>query len=181
MHSDIIGSFLLMMVLLTLASCGAPRVENVRLDSADLTAMTDRMAESLLINPAIASRTANDEPWVITLDRVTNDTSDIIPEGEKWAYMARLRALLSRSPALNAHALRFVLPSAHAQSLDEPGRRLTPTHALAATFYTADNYSRQARSAMYLCAFELLDLRSDKIIWEDRYELKRSVTRSEWD
>ncbi|MFA7236453.1 MAG: hypothetical protein WC058_06285 [Phycisphaeraceae bacterium] len=170
-----------MLMLLVLAGCGAPRIENVRLDSADLVAMTDRMAESLLGNPAIASRQADDEPWVITLDRVTNDTSDIIPEGEKRAYMARLRALLAQSPALNAHALKFVLPLAHAQSLDEPNRRLTPTHALAATFHTADNYSRQARSAMYVCAFELLDLRSDQIIWEDRYELKRGVTRSEWD
>ena len=61
------------------------------------------------------------------------------------------------------------------------GQRRTATHALTATFYSVTTATRQARTDSYLCSFQLLDLSSDRITWEDRFEVKRGVLRNRMD
>jgi len=59
--------------------------------------------------------------------------------------------------------------------------RVSPTHALTATFYADTVAERQRRTDMYLCAFQLTDLTDDRILWEDKYETKKTVVRNEMD
>lgn len=182
---------ILLLALPLLTACSAPRVNNTRLGSADLVAMTDAMAASLLNADAIAGRTAASPPWIVTLDRVSNRTNHVIPANEQWAFMARLRAMLSQSDALAARNLRFVMS---ADRLDElgidrkaggalaPGSRNTnPTHVLGATFYSATTRTREGRTDAYLCAFKLLDADDDRVLWEDSYEVKHAVVRHRLD
>ena len=174
-------------VALTLAGCSAPRINTTRLGSADLIAMTDGMAESLVASDALAERSPDSPHWVVTLDRVHNRTNEIIPTREKWAFMARLRSQLAQVDTLRERGIRFVLPAERAAALDHslPGDaradRLAPTHALTATFHALTTATRDARTDTYVCAFQLLDLRNDELIWEDRYEVKRAVLKSKLD
>lgn len=166
----------------TLAGCGAPKIDSTRLGSADLVTMTDQMTASLMGSEAVASRTAAGAPWIVTMDRVSNQSNDILPEREKWAFMARLRSQLNSSPALQQRNIRFVLSKHAAEQVAERyDQRITPTHALAATFYSVTQASRAARSDAYLCAFQLLDLRDDQVVWEDRYEVKYATVRNRFD
>jgi hypothetical protein len=168
--------------LIFLAGCGDPQIHSTRLGSADLVTMTDQMTASLMGSDSIASRGAASAPWVITMDRVSNQSSDIIPEREKWAFVARLRSQLNHSPALQQRNIRFVLSKHAAEQVAERyDQRLVPTHALAATFYSITNLGRAARSDAYLCAFQLLDLRDDQLVWEDRYEVKYATVRNRFD
>lgn len=171
---------------LVLAGCSEPRVSNTRLDADDLRLMTDRMVESLLTSPAIAGRTADSGRWVIAMDRVTNRTNEVIPLRERWAFMNRLRALLNESESMRDRNLAFVLSAEAADALNQrqwevAGRRAQPTHALAATFYALTGFAHEGRTDAYFCGFRLADLRSDELVWEDRYEVKRSVMRNKLD
>lgn len=164
------------LLLLALVGCSSPRVVNTRLDSADLVAMTDAMVQSMLADDSLAGRTVDSPAMVIVADRVVNRTNDILPDGEKRAFTGRLRALLNASPALSRRNMQFV------QNRDLSGpNRVSPTHALTATFYADTVAERQRRTDTYLCAFQLTDLTEDRILWEDRYETKKTVVRNEMD
>jgi PBP1b-binding outer membrane lipoprotein LpoB len=151
--------------------CSPPRVNNTRLTGTDLVAMTDQMAASLTNAPGVTQRRVT--PWIIATDLVVNHTNDIIPAGEKEAYLARLRALLNQA---NVPGMQFV----HEVQLSGPNRT-TPTHALTAHFYALTNDSRTARSDAYLCAFSLQDLQTDAVVWEGRYEVKYQIIRNKFD
>jgi len=156
--------------------CGGPRVQTTRLQAADLVAMTDKMAASLARAEALSRRGPGSPTWWIAADRVVNKSNDIIPEREKELFIARLRALLNRSSLSGSRNLRFVREAALAGS-----GRPTPTHALTATFDALTHADPKRRTDYYLCAFQLIDLRDETVVWEDAYEVKRTVVRSKFD
>ncbi len=165
---------------LAATACSLPQVNTTRLGSVDLVAMTDRMAVSLINQPQVAQRTPESQPWIVTIDRVVNKTNDYLPESERWAFVARLRALLTANQTLARRNIRFVVPAQQDQP-DELINRATPTHALTATFHALTVADRRIRSDAYLCAYQLMDLRTDRVVWEDRYEVKYAVKRNKFD
>jgi len=168
-------------VVCMVAGCSPPQVNTTRLDSVDLVAMTDRMATSLLNTPAIAQRAAASPRWVVTIYRVFNETNDYLPESERWAFVARLRARLAEAEALKKRNIDFVMPAGKAGFADAAGPRATPTHALTATFHAHTVANRRIRSDTYICAYRLVDLKTDRLVWEDRYEVKYAVERNKFD
>lgn len=167
------------------AGCSAPAAHTTFLRSVDVVDMTDRMAESLAGDEVIGRRTAESERWVVSLDRVSNQTNQIIPSREKWLYMARLRSLLAESEFARRHNIVWVVPPeqwpASGGELDEAGSRLTPTHVLAARFNTLTNTSAAGRSDMYVCSYQLTDLASGRLVWEDWWEVKRVASGLTYD
>ena len=175
---------LMLLVCLAAAGCSAPRINTTRLGSIDLVNMTDQMTASLMQTPAVGLRSPASDPWRVTIDRVSNQTQDILPEGEKRAFIARLRAQLSQEPTLRQHQIHFIAPADQRQQTAElhtDAVVIRPTHALTATFYSASHFGRAARSDAYLAAFQLLDLVTNQIVWEDRYEVKYAVERNKLD
>jgi hypothetical protein len=169
-----------------LAACSSPQISTTRLSSADLVAMTDRMAASLRASPAVASRSADAAPWFIAIDRLVNQSSDIVPDGQKRAFLARLRALLSQTPALAQRQIIFIASADRRDELSSlatgvPTDSPRPTHELIATLYSVSSADPRHRSDAYLAAFSLLDLATAQVLWEDSYEVKRAVMRNELD
>lgn len=169
-----------------LMGCSAPQIHSTGLGSVDLVTMTDQMSASLLRSPAIAARTSQSPEWIVTLDRAGNQTNQVIPRPQLRAFMARLRAQLAQNPALRERRLVFVISKQPGDAVSErelttPAPRTTPTHALAATFYSITTESTRARSDAYLCSFQLIDAATGQILWEDKYEVKRAVMRNEFD
>lgn len=184
--ADAMKGLLLLTGVAAVAACSPAKTDNTRLQSADMVRMTQRMAISLSASDALASRDADSPLWTLTLDRVSNYTNDIIPAREKWAYMNRVRALLGESTVLQQRNLQFVLSRPWADELEDRHAeavelRQTPTHALAATFFSLTQYSHAARIDAYLCAFQLIDLSDDRVLWEDSWEVKRGVLRNPFD
>jgi len=169
-----------LLVVAGVAGCSAPQVNTTRLDAIDLVAMTDQMTASLLNTPAIAQRNADSPPWVVTMYRAINRTSDYLLESERWAFVARLRAQLAKADALRQRNIRFVIPAGE-EPAEQIGDRTTATHALYATFESLTVANRNIRSDTYVCAYQLTDLRTDKLVWEDRYEVKYAVERNKFD
>lgn len=171
-------------VMCGVVSCmSQPRARTTFLNSADLVNMTDQMAASFAHDPVISSRSGEDEPWVISIYRVVNHTNQIMPERERWMYIGRLRALLAQTDVAEQRNLVWIVPPERwpliAEELGvshEPyGLRMKPTHQLTAEFYTLTHTSAAGRSDAYMCSFQLLDLRSGAIAWEDSWEVKRAM------
>lgn len=173
--------------LVFMVGCGPPRINTTRLQAADLIALTDAMAASLLTAPVIAGRDAEAPPMVIVTDRITNRSDHFLPRSEQWAFMNRLRALLNHSRLLDERNMVFVLSRRQAEALGERHAadvqpdRTQPTHALTATLHSVTRHTRRQRSDMYLADFTLLDLQSNEILWEDTYEVKYAVERNRLD
>ncbi len=176
-------------VPLALCACAPPAVRTTFLGSVDLIDMTDRMAESLARDPQLGRRTPDDEAWVISVYRVINHTNQIIPEREKWLYLARLRAQLARSDLAARRRLIWVIPPERwpivaaelGVSVEPFGLRLDPTHQLTAEFHALTNTSGAGRSDAYLCNYQLVDLRIGSLVWEDAWEVKRAVSGLTYD
>jgi hypothetical protein len=182
-------------LLAVLSGCGsAPKAQTTFLNSVDLVDMTDRMAESFAHTPAIANRTPQSPPMVISMYRVQNHTNQIIPDREKWLYLARLRASLAQSSISKERNLVWIIPPERwpmvARELNvsaEPyGLRMNPTDLLTAEFYALTNTSGKGRSDAYFCSYQLLELTdaqasSGRIIWEDKWEVKRAITGKTYD
>lgn len=177
---------LLLLCTTVLTACGGPpKVRTPFLRSVDLIDMTDRMAESFTASEVIRQRSPENDPWVISIYRVINHTNQVIPDREKWLYIGRLRAMLARSDVSPRHALIWVVPPerwpniAEAMNADvnaePPYMRLPPTHVLTAQFNALTTTSGSGRSDTYLCAFELLELATGRMVWQDSWEVKRTV------
>lgn len=171
----LLPAILVAAVLNGCAADSAARVETTMLESVDLVRMTDQMAESLLSSEVALIGI------VVVTDRVVNRTNHLMRPGEKELFLNKLRATLGRVDSLRQAGVVFV---ARPDELTEfhpapgvPGRQSGPTHALTATFYSLTLVDRRHREDTYECAFQLQDLATRRIIWEDAYEVSYAVQR----
>lgn len=175
----------LMLAMGTSVGCSAPAVRTTFLGNVDLVDMTDRMAESFAGDPVIGRRTGAGETWVVSIDRVVNHTNQIITTREKWLYTTRLRARLAESGLSRDRNIVWVVPPERwpiaAEEHEDPGPRLRPTHLLAAEFQTLTRTSAAGRSDTYVCAFQLTDIESGRLVWEDLWEVKYARRGLTWD
>jgi hypothetical protein len=158
-----------------------PRTTFLR--SVDLIDMTDRMAMSFAGDEVIGRRLPGDEPWVISIHRVANHTNQVIPEREKWLYVARLRSLLAASGLAAERSIIWVMPPDRWEvvadelgaAAEPAGLRQRPTHLLTAEFHALTTTSGRGRADAYVCSYQLVDLAGGTITWEDSWEVKRAV------
>lgn len=178
------------LLAVVLGGCAAPpRAHTTFLHSVDLIDMTDKMARSFAKDDVIGHRSAGDAPWVISINKVANHTNQIIPDREKWLYVGRLRAQLAQSDLAQERSIIWVIPPERwhivAEELgvsQEPyGLRMNPTHQLTAEFNALTITSARGRSDAYLCEYELIDLQTGTIVWEDHWEVKRAISGRTYD
>jgi hypothetical protein len=143
--------------------------EGSALGSADLVVASDKATAGIAAVPEIASATAAGGRTVVVMDRVENKTSD--PSANFQIYLARIRVSLNQSGA--SRHLVFVESRAKAEGIkDREGvtesARIKPHFALTGTFYDLP----RGRTNYHLLTFQLVDLTSDVVVWEDSYEVK---------
>lgn len=165
---------------------GGDALQTTMLTSVDLVQMTDAMARSLMGSGIDFSRGGEDgEQFIIVTDRVVNRTNHIIERGEKELFLQKLRVLLNQQGVLRAAGVVFVARpdelSVYSEMPTDGEMRAEkfqgPTHALTATFATLTKVSRQGRDDTYECAFQLQELKSRLIVWEDAYTVRYAITR----
>jgi hypothetical protein len=119
---------------------------------------------------------------IVAIHKVENLTSDIIPEGDRWWMMQRVRAsqpILTLSRDKN---LRFVIPAEHLQAgidrgnlEDDFAKDRKPTHEMSATFLSATRAAGKHRTDAYLCEYRITDLASGSLVWTEIFEFKRAA------
>lgn len=155
----------------------------------DFEAMTAAMAQSLLRSDAFAQRGSDSEPWVISIQKVTNLTSDVMPQREQWSIMAQLRGAAPIASLWHEKHVAFVLPAERVVELRRSGVEYgeafgagrEPTHVMTATFRSATRAQDKHRTELYYTEFEIIDLRTGGPVWHDRFEFKRAARGKLWD
>ncbi len=158
------------------------------LDSYDMQAMTNRMAQSIIADARIHAAWAIG-PLKIVIKPVTNFTGTIIPDNQAELFVARLQGLLAGQPEL---ANRFVWCINRADyeklraeevplaKLGPSEDRIVPEYALYAEFWSDSNVTRRTRNDTYLCKYQLTRISGGTegaILWEGTYETSKEVRK----
>jgi hypothetical protein len=174
-------------VIVLAAGCGRPpEARTTFLRSVDLVDMTDHMSQSFAADEVIGARGPGETAWIVSIDRVVNNTNQIIRDDEKWLYVARLRARLAQSDLARDRSIIWVMPPERWPAApDEHGGpeapRLQPTHLLTAEFHALTTTSHLGRADTYVCSYQLLDLHTGTITWEDAWEVKYAASGLTYD
>ena len=151
--------------------------------------MTNNLSGSFAHDELINARTNTDDPWVISISDIVNNTQQIIPESERWLYIARLRSCLAQTDCSDQHNLIWILPPEGYQQIDAERKgapslfeqRMPPTHLLTGEFVALTNTSSFGRADAYICDYQLVDLETGRIVWEDAWEVKRYAPGTTYD
>jgi PBP1b-binding outer membrane lipoprotein LpoB len=173
--------------LLLLCSCASQNTavshgKNTALDSANLVEMTEDMTAKILRDPNVQSALAQKGKLKVVIQPVENKMiGEVLPRGEKEAYIARLRQLLAeRAPDKFTWVVnRDAWYNLRSKELD-PGpdpTRVQPEYALTARFSSITDESSKHRSSYYLCVYNLTDISSGQTLWTDKYEVKKSAVK----
>jgi hypothetical protein len=173
-------STLLMVPMLGSCASDVTRVaQSRRLDDVDLVRMTDRMAMSLAADAEVLSATSAGRIAVVMLPVRNRLTGQVLPPGEAQAFVARVRVLLSRSArdrflfVLNRDDFDALRQAELAEDLGPSPEAINPTHALTATFLSLDSSAGRRDATYYLCQYELTDLSDRRVLWAEKYEVKK--------
>jgi PBP1b-binding outer membrane lipoprotein LpoB len=141
--------------------------EGALLASKDLAAATEMAVESIAQVPELRGQ----DRTVIVMDQVFNETRDRSTDFQ--IFLARIRAMLNQSGL--KQDIVFVESRNKAEAiLQREGypqtqtARTLPQYALTATFSDLV----RGRSNYYLLTFQLFNMRSQELLWEDFYEVK---------
>jgi hypothetical protein len=155
------------------------------LDSIDLEAMTDQMAQSIAADPDVRSALDREKQLRVVVLPVQNLlTGEVLPRGRAEIFTARLRMLLNRGMPQSFQWIMnrdyfYTLRAMELEGVDlGPTPDATnPDYALTATFESLRTENKSRQSAYYLCVFELRDLRDRTLLWTDKYEVKKSAVK----
>ena len=124
----------------------------------------------------------------IAINRVTNLTSDMIPESAQWYMMERVKNSQSIGRLSRDKNIVFTIPAEHLRqakahgAVEEGfGQARAPTHVMSATFRSVTRSTGKDRTDLYYCEYEITDLATGEIAWTDKVEFKRVAKGESWD
>jgi TolB-like protein len=157
---------------------------NTSLDAVDLVAMTDQMARSLAAAPGVRAAYAEAGPLIVVVQPVENQlTGEVLPAGQADLFTARVRSLLANHAretftwVMNRDAFRRLQGRERDLDLGPAPERLQPQYALTATFRSLTDETTRQRTAAYLCVYQLASLADGRVLWTDRYEVKKTAVK----
>jgi hypothetical protein len=181
-------SALLAALLATMCGgCASPlaKARYTSLVGDDLVAMTDDMAMKIMGAPAVRGAIAREGKLRIVISPVENYmTAEVLPAGQAYAFVARLRALLAvHAPnqfiwIMNRDAY-YYLRDSELEGID-PGPNpdsIQPEYALGARFDSMTTEDPDRRASYYLCVYFLTNLRTRDVLWTDKYEVRKSAVK----
>jgi hypothetical protein len=164
------------------AGCANYSQRSTRLTADDLAFTAGELAARLGASDVLRERGPDAPPMVIAINRVENLTTDIIPAGEQWYVMARVRDAQAIRDLRERHGVSFVIPQEQLLRAREVGtlpdnfadaRR--PTHEMSATFRSARRVAGLNRTDGYLCDLRITGLDTGEVIFTDTVEFKRAA------
>ncbi len=171
--------------LLALTGCGdaVSHGTNTALDGADLNRMTDDMAAQIAADPDVQAAIATTGPLKVVVQPVVNNmTGEVLPRGQAQTFTGRVRLLLSQHNnknfvwIINRDYFNYLRGKELDNVLGPDPDRAQPDYALTATFSSLTKVSEERRSAYYLCAYELSNLKNGTVLWTGKYEVKKLAT-----
>jgi hypothetical protein len=170
-----------------LAGCaGAPK--STQMTSDDLEVTTAAMAQQLSGSRFLADRGPDSERMVIAINKVENLTSDLMPVGEQWMLMERVKGSLPIVELGKQKNIAFVIPAEHLREgrargtlPEEYASERKPTHEMSATFISGTRMAGKDRTDAYLVEYRITDLATGELVWNGTFEFKRAAAGLAYD
>jgi hypothetical protein len=156
------------------------------LDSTDLVAMTDDMSRKIVADPEVQAAIGREGQLRVVVQPVENlMTAEVLPRGPANTFTARVRALLSRHApdqflwVMNRDAFYDLRAREKEGGLDlgPAPEAVDPRYALTAKFSSLTDESSKRRTSYYLCVYELTNLEDRRVLWTDKYEVKKTAVK----
>lgn len=170
--------------LSNLTACHPDLANTTRFSVEDFQEIGAKMAASLRGCEAIRARTPQDEPWTVSVGKVTNLSSDILTPGEQWYAVKKVQSSQPIRQLWDSHHVELVLNAEEAalQTGRQPGefdaeyaKERKVTHVITATYRSATRNQADARSDLYVCTFEMRESATGKTVWSDEFLIKRQA------
>lgn len=137
------------------------------LQSKDVVAASDQMAQDLLADPAL---NASHTRWTVVVDHVENKTTDNAFDMD--IFLERLRVNLARQGKGRVQLIenKAKLHDLQAREIEGGGQTpgIQPDYALYARIMEMPNRG----TSYFLAEFSITDLRSREQVWTNAYEVK---------
>jgi hypothetical protein len=165
---------------------------STRMTVDDLNTISAAMTQSLAQSDAIMNRTPTSPLWLISIDRVTNLSSDLMSESERWYVIQKIRSSLPIRAFSKQKNIRFLISAERLNAIrNDPNLDLNPTetrpanrkptHQMTATFRSITRAQAIQRTELYYCEFELFNFQESTPVWIDKFEYKRGASGHIWD
>lgn len=171
----------------TIAGCGTPPKTST-LTTEDLEETTTQMAAQLGSSDFLKERTKDSEAIIVAIDKVRNLTSDLIPEGQQWFMLSRVRDQLDVGTLRTTRNVRFVIPQQFLERAKRAGTiegdlvlKREPTHQMSATFRSLTRAAGKDRTDAYICEYRITEIKSGALAWTGEYAFKRAAFGKAYD
>lgn len=172
--------------------CASSSVDrSTRLTPEDLIEISDRFAAQLADSDLLVGRTPESDPWLISIQKVTNLTRDVMTDSERWLVMQHLRASMPVLALRQQRNIRFVLSAEGSESLrragladqwpEPPLDQRQVTHTMTATFRAVVRQDALGAAETYFCEFEIFELGNREPVWVDSVLIRRQASGHIWD
>lgn len=188
MRSSIIILALTLGAAAAVTGCATAQAKTTRLTVDDLEFTANELADKLRGSAFLANRSPSSPPMVVTVSKVENLSSDIIPEAEQWWLIHRLRNAQSVRTLSRDRNITFVIPIERLKAGretevfdDATAAGRAPTHEMTATFRSATRTAGVHRTDVYLCDLRITDLSDATLDFSDGVEFKRAAVGKSYD
>jgi hypothetical protein len=172
--------------LIFFAGCASKPPRSSRLTASDYTYTVNETVNQLVASDFFASRGMESPKAVVSIERVTNLSSDIIPEGEQWMFvhsvwsspevkqLARSKNVVTQVSQEGYEKIVSMLPQI-TRPLD------VPTHVMSAVINTSTRTGlvkagvANARVDQYQIEYTIRESSSGTIAWSSIVEFKREA------
>jgi hypothetical protein len=177
-----------MVLAVALSGCASTPPRTTTLIQNDYDHISAEMAAKLRGSEFLASRGPDSPPMQVSIEKVQNLTSQIIPEADQWWFVHKLRAATPMNVLAEQKNIRFVMPPEQVARLRSRGdidvrapAERYPTHTMTATFRTTTRMSEQDRTELYMCSFSIIHIDTGELVWVDSVEFQRTAQGLMWD
>ena len=176
-----------LMIAALLVGCAAPKVgESTRLTSSDYVYTISETRRKLMESDLLRNRTESSPKMTVTINKVTNLTSDLIPEGEQWGFVSSVWSnpdvqALARSKNIVTQIQPEVMERHRLQHEGAGTIFQPPTHLMSAEFNSATQWNRNRegfvddRIDQYLMNYTMTDAKTGQVVWSAIVEFKRAA------
>ncbi|MEX2214786.1 MAG: hypothetical protein WD768_11690 [Phycisphaeraceae bacterium] len=144
------------------------------------------MSAKLASSDFLRDRNPSSPPILITINKVENLTSDLIPPAEQWMLMARLQGSLNLVSVRNQKNISFQVPPEYGPLIRDAGYNEplphSPmfTHTMTATYRSATRTKREdgfvvGRVDLYQMQYRIFDVTTRALVWNDEFAYKREA------
>lgn len=164
----------------SVAACSTPP-RSTQLQTLDFESIVVEVTQSLQSSDFLKERTPESPEILLTFQKPTNLTSDLLHEGEKWYLVDRVTHSLMFRDLSKAKRIRTIIPAERLEGIEERdagmpiGSERAPTHVMTAVLRNVTRTAGRDRTDLYAAGYQITQIQSGETVWTGEYLLKRSA------